>query len=151
MKSRWLASALLFILGFGCAQMIRVPSAGASSTQGVVEGTLKYVDGDDVFELLYPPGGDRKYLVLARRDVDPVQAGEPQVAYRTGGAKYSKKGLRSLLVLRIEPLIAWDADVVRCENQPILCVLPPPPPPPIEDEQLPPIYDSADVITSGHP
>jgi hypothetical protein len=141
MKARWLAGILLFSLGFGCALMIQPPSAGASATQGVVEGTLKYVDGDDAFELLYPPGGDKKYLVLARRDLDSVQAGDPQVTYHTGGAKFSKKGLRSLLVLRIEPLIAWQDDVVRCEHLPILCVLPPPPPPPIHDE--------ADIIQSG--
>lgn len=141
MKSRWLAGALLFILGFGCAQMVQLPTASASSTQGVVEGTLKYVDGDDAFELLYPPGGNKNYLVLARRDLASVKEGEPQVTYHTGGATFSKDGLRSLLVLRIEPLIAWNANVVRCENQPVLCVLPPPPPPPI--------HDTADVVMSG--
>jgi hypothetical protein len=141
MKTRWLAGALLFSFGFGSALLVRLPSASASSTQGVVEGTLKYIDGDDAFELLYPPGGDKKYVVLTRRDLDSVQAGESQVTYHTGGAKFSKKGLRSLLVLRMEPLIAWQGEVSRCGNFPVLCVLPPPPPPPIHDE--------AGIIQSG--
>ena len=134
MKTRWLAGAFLFILGFGCALMVKLPSAYASSTQGVVEGTLKYIDGDDAFQLLYPPGGGKNYLVLTRRDLDSVSEGEPQVTYQTGGATFLKRGLRSLVVLRLEPLITWQGTVERCGNFPILCVLPPPPPPPIRDD-----------------
>jgi hypothetical protein len=145
MKARWLAGTLLFTLGFGCALMARLPSAAASSTQGVVEGTLKYIDGDDAFQLLYPPGGgDKSYIVLSTRDQDSVDEDAPQVTYQTGGAAFSKKGLRRLVVFRLEPLIAWEGDTLRCGNFPVLCVLPPPPPPPIH-------YDATVVKPGQYP
>ena len=132
MKTRWLAGTLLFAFGFGSALLVRLPSADASSTQGVVDGTLKYIDGEDAFELIYPPGETTDYFVVAARD--PEAAQQPGVTYKTGGATFSKKGLRSLTVLRLTPLIVWkeDQDTLRCGNFPVLCVLPPPPPPPIQ-------------------
>jgi hypothetical protein len=142
MKARWLAGALLFILGFGSAMLVKLPLASAGSTQGVVEGNLKYIDGDDAFQLLYP-SGDKSYIVLTTRDPNWAAEGAPQVTYQTGGATISKKGLYRLVVLRGEPLIAWNGDTLRCGNFPILCVLPPPPPPPIHYE--------ATIVRPGQP
>ena len=137
MNTRWLAGALLFTLGFGSALLIKLPSADASPTQGgVVEGTLKYIDSDDAFQLIYPPGGGKNYLVVAARDPDTVPAGEPVVTYQGGGALFYKRGLRSLTVLRLEPIIVWKDDTLRCGNFPVLCALPPPPPPPIHHSYM---------------
>ncbi|HWM94573.1 MAG TPA: hypothetical protein VN493_27715 [Thermoanaerobaculia bacterium] len=131
MKTRWFAGALLFILGFGSAMLVRLPSANANATQGVVDGTLKYDDGPDEFRLSYPPGGKAKYLAVVTRDPDMVIIDEPLITYVAGEAAFSKEGLESVTVLKVEPLIIWNDDVFRCGNGPVLCPLPPPPGPPI--------------------
>lgn len=144
MTTRWLAGAVLFALGFGSALLVRLPAADAAVKEEVVEGTLKYIDGED-FRLKYPPGGKTDYLVaVARKPGAP--APNPQVSYKVGEAVFSKKDLQSLTVFQVKPLILWQAAspavkaaaaavrpgrTIRCGHPQIYCPLPPPPGPPI--------------------
>ena len=131
MSTRWLSGVLLFALGFGTALLARLPEAGAASGQGVVSGSLKYINGAD-FQLVYPPGGKASYLVVVSRKPGTVKAlSEPQVAYKSGSAAYSKQNLDSLTIFEARPLAIWKGgDVIHCGDGPVQCILPPPPPPP---------------------
>ncbi len=124
---RWLAGALLFALGCGAASLIKAPAAGAASQDGVVEGNLKYVDGED-FRLIYPPGDKTEYLVVVSRA--PGTATEIPITSRSGLAVFSKKNLERLTVYRVVPLLTVKGGVIgKCDGEDY-CPLPPPPPPP---------------------
>jgi hypothetical protein len=129
MPTRWLAGMVLFALGFGCALLVNFPEASAASKQGLVSGSLKYVDSTD-FQLIYPPGGKTDYLVVVSRKPGTVNNSEPLVAYKAGSATFSKKNLDSLIVYEVRPLVIWKDDVSVCGRGPVQCILPPPPPPP---------------------
>ncbi len=147
MSTRWLAGTLLFTLGFGSALLVRLPEADAASTEGVVEGRLKYIDGAD-FRLVYPVGGKTDYLVVVSRPPGANDSG-PEVSYKSGLVTFSKKDLENVTVYQVKPLIMWKAgakksgaqksgaekssirasSIFRCGEGPFLCPLPPTPPP----------------------
>jgi hypothetical protein len=147
MSKRWLIAVVLFGLGFICALLVQLPAASAaptgavaSVTTEVIEGGLKYVDGDDL-RLVYPPGGKAEYLVVVSRKTGAATNSEPIISAKTGLGVFSKKDLQSLTVYRVTPLIQWRGDgrsssqkallspAVHCGRGPYLCPLPPPPPP----------------------
>lgn len=152
MKARWLAGAVLFALGFGSALLVRLPAADAADAADVaardvaVEGTpLKYVDGQD-FRLKVPDGVKTEYLIAVARKPGTGVTLEPQISARTGEAAFSKKGLQTLTVYEVKPLIQWQGApapsatraalvapgrTVRCGQPQVYCTLPPPPGPPI--------------------
>ena len=149
MKARWLAGAVLFALGFGSALLVRLPAADAAdapASEGTIEGTpLKYVDGED-FRVKVPAGVKTEYLITVARKPGAGVTPEPQISARTGEAVFSKKGLQTLTIFEVKPLVQWQsappqraaqASVVspsrigRCGSPKIYCVLPPPPGPPI--------------------
>ena len=129
---RWLAGVLLFALGCGAALLIKVPAVGAASQEGVVEGNLKYVDGED-FRLIYPSGdktsGDKtEYLVVVSRA--PGTMTEAPINSRSGLAVFSKKNLERLTVYRVVPVLTFKGGLIgKCDGEDY-CPLPPPPPPP---------------------
>lgn len=149
MYGRWLAGAFLFALGFGSALLVRLPAADAADAPAkevAVEGTsLKYVDGQD-FRLKIPAGVKTEYLIAVTRKAGAGVTPEPQISAWTGEAVYSKKGLQSLTVFEVKPLIQWQSTpsrqsasraalvlggVIRCGQPQAYCPLPPPPRPPI--------------------
>ena len=154
MSGRWLAGAFLFALGFGSALLVRLPAANAANTADVparevaVEGTpLKYVDGQDDFRLKVPAGVKTEYLIAVARKPGTGVILDPQISDRTGEAVYSKKGLQTLTIYEVKPLIQWQSTprpsatraaaavaafgrTVRCGRD-TYCPLPPPPRPPI--------------------
>ncbi|HEX5716687.1 MAG TPA: hypothetical protein VF179_11060 [Thermoanaerobaculia bacterium] len=158
MKARWLAGAVLFALGFGCAFLVRLPAADAANAANAantadvpakevaIEGTpLKYVDGQD-FRVKVPAGVKTEYLIAVARKPGAGVTLEPQISAKTGEAVFSKKGLQTLTVFEVKPLIQWQSApppratqkslvspsrTVRCGHPQIYCVLPPPPGPPI--------------------
>lgn len=132
MSRRWLAGAVLFALGFGCAKLVTLPAAGAAPAEGVVDGTLEFVDGVDDFKLIYPPGGEAEYLVVVERKAELGSTADPQISYDTGSAVISKQDLVNLTVFRVESLLKWEGNVEFCDpGGPVQCTLPPPPRPPI--------------------
>jgi hypothetical protein len=161
MSGRWLAGAFLFALGFGSALLVRLPAADAANAANAadaapkevaVEGTsLKYVDGQD-FRLKIPAGVKTEYLIAVTRKAGTGVTLEPQISAKTGEAVYSKKGLQSVTVFEVKPLIQWQSSprpgtsrqstprpaaalvvggVIRCGQPQAYCPLPPPPRPPI--------------------
>ena len=149
MKARWLAGAVLFALGFGSALLVRLPAADAADVPArevAIEGTpLKYVDGQ-YFRLKVPAGVKTEYLIAVARKPGAGVTFEPQISARTGEAVFSKKGLQTLTVFEVKPLVQWQSApppsaaqkslvspgrTVRCGLPQIYCVLPPPPGPPI--------------------
>lgn len=152
MKARWLAGAVLFALGFGSALLVRLPAAVAANTAAAaakevaIEGTpLKYVDGQD-FRVKVPAGVKTEYLIAVARKPGAGVTLESQISARTGEAVVSKKGLQTLTVFEVKPLIQWQSGPppgaaqkslasprwpVRCGRPDVYCVLPPPPGPPI--------------------
>ena len=137
MLFRSFAGLLLFALGCSSALLLQSPSAGAASAGEVIEGTLSLVDDDqgNTLHLVSAAGGEVHYLAIVRRGVLPGSASGPSIADETGSAAVSKKDLASVLILRVMPVALWDGDVLKCDDQPILCALPPPPPPPIQASQ----------------
>jgi len=151
MKAHWLAGAVLFALGFGSALLVRLPAAANTAdvaAKGVpIEGTpLEYVDGSQDFRVRIPAGVKTEYLVTVARKPGPGVTLEPQISAKTGEAVFSKKGLQTLTVFEVKPLIQWQSAPPpgaaqkslaaprwpgRCEHPQIYCVLPPPPGPPI--------------------
>jgi len=124
---RWLAGVLLFALGCGTALLIKVPAVGAASQEGVVEGSLKYVDGED-FRLIYPSGDKTEYLVVVSRS--PGTTTEMPITSQSGLAVFSKKKLERLTIYRVTPLLTWKGGLIgKCDGEDY-CPLPPPPPPP---------------------
>ena len=146
MKARWLAGAVLFALGFGSAFLVRLPAADAAAREVAIEGTpLKYVDGQD-FRVRVPAGVKTEYLIAVARKPGAGVTLEPQISARTGEAVFAKKGLQTLTVFEVKPLIQWQSApaqsptqkslvspsrIGRCGHPQIYCVLPPPPGPPI--------------------
>jgi hypothetical protein len=128
MSTRWLAGALLFTLGFGSAELAKLPKSGAASREGVVEGSLRYIDGED-FRLVYPPGGKAEYLVVVTRKPGTVKESAARVSTQIGVAVFSKKDLEKLTVYRVTGLLTWKGGVDRCGHGIDYCPLPPPPPP----------------------
>jgi hypothetical protein len=135
MSTRWFAGLFLFALGFASALLLRLPAASAGAVSGIVEGTLKYVDEKDQISLVYPEGGGGDYLVIASGKTGPEDGSAPQVSYEAGVAKFLKSDVQSLLVLRLTPVALWQGELIRCDDQPVLCALPPRPPPPIDPAQ----------------
>ena len=151
MIARWLTGAILFVLGFGSAFLLRLPAADATGREVAVEGTtLKYIDGED-FRLKYPAGGTADYLVAVVRNPG-TSAAEAQISHKVGEAVFSKKDLQSLTVFQVKPLItlqpqakplnasqsqvkaavsALPFGIFRCGHPKVYCPLPPPPGPPI--------------------
>ncbi|HEX4962486.1 MAG TPA: hypothetical protein VF173_16750, partial [Thermoanaerobaculia bacterium] len=129
MLTRWLAGALLFTFGFGSAVLAKLPKTAAASQEGVVEGNLKYVDGDD-FRLVYPPGEKTEYLVVVTHTAGTKPDAAPQISTLSGLAIYPKKNLDRLTVYRVTPLLLWHGGSIgKCDGDDF-CPLPPPPPPP---------------------
>ena len=153
MKVRWLAGAVLFTLGFGSALLVRLPAADAADAAAdapakevSIEGTpLTYIDGQD-FRVKVPAGVKTEYLIAVARKPGAGITLERPVSAKTGEAVFSKKGLQTLTVFEVKPLIQWQGApppgtaqkslvspgrTVRCGHPQIYCVLPPPPGPPI--------------------
>ena len=136
MSRSWLAGAFLFLLGFGCAKMATLPVATASATDGTVDGTLEYIDGKDEFELIYPPGGETDYLVIATRKGAPGTAPGHEISYDTGSTVISRDDLVSFTIYRLEPLVhsgnTLGSNIICDPGGPVICPAPPDPgPPPI--------------------
>lgn len=132
MFTRWLKGVLIFALGCVGAMLIRPAETNAAfSREEVVEGTFKYINGDD-FRLVYPQG-EAQYLVVLERKAGKARSA-PWISTQTGQAVFSKKDLERLTVYRLEPQIVLksgeeDDDVLRCARWSDQCPLPPPPPP----------------------
>jgi hypothetical protein len=151
MTARWLTGAILFVLGFGSALLLRLPAADAAVKEETVEGTtLRYSNGED-FRLQVPAGGKTDYLIAVVRKAG-TPAAQPQISYKIGEAVFSKKDLESLTVFEVKPLIRLQSQakpvrasqsqvkaavsasgfgVLRCWHPQVYCPLPPPPDPPI--------------------
>jgi hypothetical protein len=131
MLRRWLAGFVVFFLGFGCAQLVRLPAAAAAASDGTVDGTLEYSDTGDL--KLFNPPGRTEYLAISTRKAAAGTAASPQLSYDTGTAAFAKQDTDSVMVYRLEPLILWkpSSAIGFCNpSGPVLCIVPPPPPPP---------------------
>lgn len=107
MKTHWLAGVALFTLGFACAHVIRVDTAGAAG-DGMLDEGLQLIEHDDALELV--DSGNHRFLLLVTRKLGATVA-EPEITYASGSAKVTKEALESLTVVRL---------VARAELSPTL-------------------------------
>ena len=98
MKTRWLAGVVLFALGFGSAQMMKVSAADAAG--GMVDEGLNLVEHADRFELINM--GSARYLaIVARKEGMTV---DPQIEAVEGSLIIRKDGLEEARIAKIEYL-----------------------------------------------
>lgn len=100
MKTRWLAGVAIFALGFGCAQVMKITTAGADDGALIDDG-LSFIDNGNSFELINT--GDDRYLVLVQHK-DEIPAPDPKIEQVEGSLTISKEGLIEARISRIQDL-----------------------------------------------
>lgn len=129
MRIHWLAGLTLFALGFGCAQVMRVTTAGAAE-DGVVEEGLRFVETPSAFDLTNT--GTKHYLIVIDRD-ENADVDEPQAKSESGSTAISKKGLKNLTLIELRALgqlTPGDPKARECNPEFEDCPSPEPLPPP---------------------
>lgn len=131
MSKRWLSGVLLFALGFGSAALVQLPSIHAAAKEVVIEGNLKYVDGNEL-QLIYPkPNKNDNYLAIVPRKKKSDRSSGPQISFQTGKASFSKEDKEGMIIYRLTPVVIVKNNVTKpCNDPAVLCPLPPEPLPP---------------------
>lgn len=131
MLSRWFAGFMVFALGFGCSELMKVAPAGASQG-GEVESGLEYYDNGDEYELINT--GNKGYLLAIYRKPG-TPAVEPLFGSKSGTAVISKEDLDGVNIFRLVPVAALDPAAQPgfrwCMPGPTDCPIPDPEPPPM--------------------
>ncbi len=98
MKSRWLAGVAIFVLGFGCAQMVKITTAGAAEG-GMIDEGLNLIEHPNSFELINT--GDARYLVIIGNKTPAI---DPQIQWVEGSLVIPKLGLNEARISRVQDL-----------------------------------------------
>lgn len=138
MPNRWLAGVLLFALGFGSAMMMKVPSTQAASKEGVVEGNLRFVNGErGDFQLIYSKPNKSDIFVAV------ALGAQRQATWQRGKVAFTKEQRKSLTIFRLTPVMKVTAQFANPCDSPELCPFPPDPEPrpgpgprPFSEEEL---------------
>lgn len=99
MTTRWLAGFLIFALGFGCAQVMKVTPAGAED--GMLDEGLQVIEHPHKFELINT--GLYRYLLIVQPKAGAT-ASMPDISAVTGTVSVAKKNLEGVTVLKLQPL-----------------------------------------------
>lgn len=111
MTTRWLAGLALFALGFGCAQVMRVPPAGAED--GVLDEGLRLIDHPNRFELVN--SGLHRYVLVVQSKAGATVS-LPDLSSAMGSVSVDKDGLEGVTVLKVQSLgkISPDENPLDC-------------------------------------
>lgn len=147
MTTRWLAGLAIFALGFGCAQVMKVTTAGAQDD--MLDEGLRYIEHPDKLELINT--GDYRYLLVVQPKAGATVS-LPDISAVTGSVSVDKGGVESVTVIRLQPVGKlgpgglWEAGcmpgIEDCVGpEPIL-----PPRPPKYDIELDPVFTDPDAF-----
>jgi len=117
---------------------MKLPSTQAASKEGVVEGNLKFVNGErGDFQLIYSKPNKSDIFVAVGL------GSQKQATWHRGKITFTKEQRKSLTIFRLTPVMKVTAQFANPCDAPELCPFPPDPEPrpgpgprPFSDEEL---------------
>lgn len=132
MPIRWLAAALLFLLGFGSALLVNPQAKDAAPKTGTIDGKLKYVDSGSDLQLIQPADSETSYLIIVPLAPEARNAPHPQVVFQAGKASFRKADLQGMGIYQVVPIakirLGLKPDSIKCRPWEF-CPIPPEPDP----------------------